>query len=51
MIAYPDNFDEIINLTIRLDNSFKRLKHAQKKPSKKVRNPSHKKKKDPDTID
>jgi hypothetical protein len=28
MIAYPDNFNEMINLTIRLNNSFKRLEHA-----------------------
>jgi hypothetical protein len=37
-------------LTIRLDNSFKRLKHTQKKLSKGIRNPSHKKKENPNTI-
>jgi hypothetical protein len=51
MITYPDNFNEIINLVIRLNNSFKRLEHAQEKSGKKIRNPSHKKKKNPDTID
>jgi hypothetical protein len=45
VIAYPDNFNKIINLVVRLNNSFRRLKHAQKKPGKKVRNPNHKKKK------
>jgi hypothetical protein len=28
VIAYPDNFNEIINLVIRLDDSFRRLEHA-----------------------
>jgi hypothetical protein len=51
MVAYPDNFNEIINLAIRLDDSFKRLKHAQKEPGKKMRNPIYKKKKDPNTMD
>jgi hypothetical protein len=37
----------MINLVIRLNNSFRRLEHAQKKPGKKIRNPSHKKKKIP----
>jgi hypothetical protein len=32
VIAYPDNFDEMINLAIRLDDSFRRLEHAQEKP-------------------
>jgi hypothetical protein len=51
VVTYPDNFNKIINLVIYLDNSFKRLEHAQKKPGKKIRNPSHKKEKDPNTID
>jgi hypothetical protein len=50
VVTYPDNFNEIINLTIRLNNSFKRLEHAQEKLGKKIRNSSHKKEKDPDTI-
>jgi hypothetical protein len=28
VIAYPDNFDEMINLAIRLNNSFRRFEHA-----------------------
>jgi hypothetical protein len=28
VIIYPDNFDEMINLTVRLDDSFKRLEYA-----------------------
>jgi hypothetical protein len=28
MIAYPESFDEMINLTIRLNDSFRRFKHA-----------------------
>jgi hypothetical protein len=51
VIAYPENFDKIINLAIRFNDSFKRLKHAQKKLDKKVRNPSHKKERDLDAID
>jgi hypothetical protein len=51
MIAYPNNFNEIINLVIRLDDSFRRLEHAQEKPGKKIRNPNYKKKRDPDIID
>jgi hypothetical protein len=51
VVEYPDNFNAIINLAIRLNNSFKRLEHAQEKLSKRIRNPSYKKKKDPDTID
>jgi hypothetical protein len=50
VIAYPNNFNKIINLAIRLDDSFRRLKHAQEKPGKRIRNLSHKKKKDPDAI-
>jgi hypothetical protein len=50
VIAYPDNFNKIINLAIRLDNSFRRLEHAQEKLGKKIRNPSHKKKRNPDII-
>jgi hypothetical protein len=51
VIAYPESFDEIINLTVCFNNSFRRFKHAQKKPSKRVRNLIYKKKRDPDTID
>jgi hypothetical protein len=51
VIAYPENFNKMINLTVRLNNNFKRLKHAQKKLSKKIRNPSHKKERDPDIMD
>jgi hypothetical protein len=51
VIAYPDNFNEMINLIIRLDNNFRRLEYAQEKLSKRVRNPSHKKKRDPDVMD
>jgi hypothetical protein len=51
VIAYSDNFDKMINLIIRLDNNFRRFKHAQEKLSKGIRNPSHKKEKDPDIID
>jgi hypothetical protein len=51
MIVYPDNFNEIINLAIRLDDSFRRLEHAQKKLGKGVRNLSHKKEKDLDAMD
>jgi hypothetical protein len=50
VIAYPDNFDKIINLAIRLNDSFRRLEHAQEKLNKKIGNPSHRKEKDPDTI-
>jgi hypothetical protein len=51
VVAYPDNFDEMINLAVRLDDSFRRLEHAQEKPGKGVRNPSHKKERDPDAMD
>jgi hypothetical protein len=51
VIAYPDNFNKIINLIIRLDDSFRRLKHAQKKSDKKVRNPFYKTERDPDIMD
>jgi hypothetical protein len=51
MVIYPDNFDEIINLAVRLNNSFKRLEHAQEKPGKRVRNPNYKKERNPDAID
>jgi hypothetical protein len=51
VVAYPDNFDEMINLAIRLNDNFRRLKHYQKKPEKEMRNPSHKKEKDPNAID
>jgi hypothetical protein len=51
VIAYPDNFNEIINLVIRLNNSFKRLEHAQEKLDKEIRNPNYKKKKNLDTMD
>jgi hypothetical protein len=51
VVAYPDNFDKMINLAVRLDDSFRRLKHAQEKLGKEVRNPSHKKERDSDTID
>jgi hypothetical protein len=51
MVAYPKSFDKIINLAIRLNNSFRRLEHAQKKSDKKIRNPSHKKERDSDAID
>jgi hypothetical protein len=50
VVAYPDNFDKIINLAIRLNNNFKRLEHAQEKPGKEIRNPSYKKEKNPDTM-
>jgi hypothetical protein len=51
VITYPDNFNKMINLAIRLNDSFRRLKHAQEKLSKKVRNLSYKKKRDPDAMD
>ena len=51
IIAYPESFDKMINLTVRFNNSFKRLKHVQKKSGKGIRNPSHKKKRNPDIID
>jgi hypothetical protein len=51
VIVYPDNFDEMINLVIRLNDSFRRLEYVQEKSGKKIRNPSHKKERDPDTID
>jgi hypothetical protein len=50
VIAYPESFDKMINLAVRLNNSFRRLKHAQKKPNKGVRNPSHRKKRDSNAI-
>jgi hypothetical protein len=50
VIAYPDNFNKMINLAIRLNNSFRRLKHAQEKLSKGIRNLSHKKERDPDAM-
>jgi hypothetical protein len=50
VVAYPDNFDKIINLAIRLDDNFKRLEHAQKKLDKKIRNSFHKKERDPDIM-
>jgi hypothetical protein len=28
IIAYPESFDEIINLVIRLNDNFRRLKHV-----------------------
>ena len=51
VVAYPESFDEIINLAVRLKNSFRRFKHAQKKLGKGIRNPFHKKERDPDIID
>jgi hypothetical protein len=51
VIAYPDNFDKMINLAIRLNDSFRRLEHAQEKLGKGIRNPSHKKERDPDAMD
>jgi hypothetical protein len=51
VVAYPDNFDEMINLVVRLDNSFRRLEHAQEKLGKGIRNPSYKKERDFDAID
>jgi hypothetical protein len=51
VIAYPDNFDKIINLAIRLNDSFRRLEHAQKKLNKEIRNPNHKKEKNPNIMD
>jgi hypothetical protein len=40
----------MINLAICLNDSFKRLKHAQEKPNKGIRNPNYKKEKDPDIM-
>jgi hypothetical protein len=51
VIAYPDNFNEMINLAIRLNDSFRRLEHAQEKPGKEIRNPSYKKEKDSNAMD
>jgi hypothetical protein len=51
MVAYPESFDEIINLAVRLNNSFRRLKHAQEKLSKEIRNLSHRKERDFNAID
>jgi hypothetical protein len=51
MIAYPDNFNKIINLVIRLDDSFRRRKHAEEKSNKGVGNLSYKKERDLDTMD
>jgi hypothetical protein len=51
VIAYPDNFNKMINLAIRLNDSFRRLKHAQKKLGKGIRNLIYIKKKDPDVMD
>jgi hypothetical protein len=51
VIAYSDNFNEMINFAVRLDDSFKRLKHYQEKPGKGIRNPSHKKNKDFNIMD
>jgi hypothetical protein len=50
VVAYSDNFDEMINLAVRLNDSFRRLEHYQKKLKKGVRNPSHKKEKNPNAI-
>jgi hypothetical protein len=51
VVTYPDNFDEMINLVVRLDDSFRRLEHAQEKLGKGIRNPNHKKKRDLDAMD
>jgi hypothetical protein len=51
IVAYPENFDEMINLAVRLNDSFRRLEHAQKKSGRGIRNPSHKKERDPDAMD
>jgi hypothetical protein len=51
VVAYPDNFDEIINLAVRLNDSFRRLKHAQKKPGKEMRNLTYKKEKNLNAMD
>jgi hypothetical protein len=40
----------MINLAVRLDNSFRRLEHAQEKLSKGIRNFSYKKEKNLDAI-
>jgi hypothetical protein len=50
MVVYPDNFDEMINLAVRLNDSFRRLKYVQKKLSKGVRNLTHMKERDSDII-
>jgi hypothetical protein len=51
VVAYPDNFNKIINLVIRFNDSFRRFEHAQEKLNKKIRNLSHKKKRNSDTMD
>jgi hypothetical protein len=51
MIAYSDNFNKMINLAVRLNDSFRRLKYYQKKLSKGIRNPSYKKERDLNAID
>jgi hypothetical protein len=51
VVAYPENFDKIINLIVRFNNNFRRFKHAQEKLDKEIRNLLYRKKRDPDTID
>ena len=51
VVIYPESFNKMINLIVRLNNSFKRLEHAQEKSGREIRNPSYKKERDPDTID
>jgi hypothetical protein len=51
VITYPDNFNEIINLAICLNNSFRRLEYAQEKLGKEIRNLNYKKERDLDTMD
>jgi hypothetical protein len=51
VVAYFNNFDKMINLAVRLDNSFRRLEYYQEKLSKEIRNPSYKKERDFNAID
>ena len=50
VVAYSDNFNKMINLAVRLNDSFKRLKYAQEKSGKRVRNPFYKKERNLNAI-
>jgi hypothetical protein len=51
VVAYPESFDKIINLVIRLNNNFRRLKYAQEKSNKRVRNSFYRKERDSNIMD
>jgi len=50
VVAYPDNFEKMINLVVRFNDNFRRLKHAQEKLNKEIHNLSYKKEKNSNAM-